>query len=143
MTFTVQPFSIEVYEDVLALWRQCDGVGLSDADSQENLCSFLDRNPGMSFMTSVEGRIIGTVLAGHDCRRGYIYHLAVHPNWRRQGLGRKLVDRCLSALAGAGIQKSHLFVFNNNASGIAFWKSIGWEERSDLKVMSKVIQGKA
>jgi L-amino acid N-acyltransferase YncA len=139
MTITIQSFKNEVYEEVLALWQKCEGVGLSGADSRENIHHFLERNPGMSFVASAEGRIMGTVLAGHDRRRGYIYHLAVHPDRRRQGLGRRLVDRCLQALREAGIQKCHLFVFNNNESGIVFWKSIEWKQRSDLVVMSKTL----
>ncbi|MBI4765289.1 MAG: GNAT family N-acetyltransferase [Deltaproteobacteria bacterium] len=142
MAITIQPFRIEAYDEVFSLWRQSKGVGLSGADSRENIHSFLNRNPGMSFLASEEDRILGTVLAGHDRRRGYIYHLAVHPDRRRQGIGRRLVDRCLQALREAGIQKCHLFVFTSNGSGIEFWKSIGWEQRSDLVVMSKTIEGK-
>lgn len=142
MTITIRSCNIEAYEDVLALWQQCEGIGLSGADSRENVHRFLEQNPGLSFVASAEGRIIGTVLAGHDRRRGYIYHLAVHPDWRRQGLGRRLVDRCLQALREAGIQKGHLFVFKNNEAGIGFWKSVGWERRSDLVVMSKPLEEK-
>jgi L-amino acid N-acyltransferase YncA len=141
MLFTLFPFRIEGYEEIYSLWRQCEGVGLSSADSWENINSFLERNPGMSFVASAEGRIIGTVLAGQDGRRGYIYHLAVHPEWRHQGLGRTLVGRCLKALKEAGIQKCHLFVFNDNSSGLTFWKSVGWEQRVDLVVMSKTLEG--
>jgi L-amino acid N-acyltransferase YncA len=142
MTITIQSFNNEVYKEVLALWQKCEGVGLSGADSRENIHHFLEQNAGMSFVASAEGRVIGTVLAGHDRRRGYIYHLAVHPDRRRQGLGRRLVNRCLQALREAGIQKCHLFVFKNNESGIVFWKSIGWEQRSDLVVMSKTLDGR-
>ena len=141
MTITIQPFNIEAYEEVLALWKKCEGVGLSGADSRESIHTFLEQNPGLSFVALTEGRIIGTVLVGHDRRRGYIYHLAVNPDRRRQGLGRRLVDRGLQALKEAGIQKCHLFVFKNNESGIVFWKSVGWEQRSDLVVMSKTIDG--
>jgi L-amino acid N-acyltransferase YncA len=138
-TFVISPFIIEVYDEVMQLWHQCEGVGLSGADSRENIDHFLEQNPGMSFVASAEGRIIGTVLAGHDGRRGYIYHLAIHPDWRRQDLGRRLVERCLQVLQEAGILKCHLFVFNNNESGVAFWKSVGWEQRSDLLVMSRTL----
>ena len=91
MTITISPFLIEAYDEVFTLWKQSEGVGLSSADSRENIHYFLEQNPGMSFVASAEGRIIGTVLTGHDGRRGYIYHLAVHPDRRRQGLGRTLV----------------------------------------------------
>ena len=140
MAITVSPLTIEGYEEVIKLWRQCEGVGLSSTDSKGNIHSFLEKNTGTNFIAKIDNRLVGTVLAGHDGRRGYIYHLAVHPDWRRQGLGRKLVDRCLTALREAGIQKCHLFVFTDNVSGLDFWKALGWEKRSDLFVMSKTLE---
>jgi putative acetyltransferase len=85
------------------------------------------------------GRVVGAILAGHDGRRGYIHHLAVHPGRRRQGLGRRLVECALSALRAAGIQKVHIFIFNTNAAGIAFWKSVGWTPREEIGVISRAI----
>jgi ribosomal protein S18 acetylase RimI-like enzyme len=139
MTISISPFVIEAYEDVLGLWQQCAGIGLSDADSRANIQSYLERNPGMSFVARSDGQIVGAILAGHDGRRGYIHHLAVHPDFRRHGLGRQLVDGCLDVLKKAGIQKCHIFIFNGNADGIAFWASAGWERRTDIGVMSKTL----
>jgi ribosomal protein S18 acetylase RimI-like enzyme len=139
MTISILPFVMEAYDDVLGLWQQCDGIGLSDADSRANIQSYLERNPGMSFLAQADGRIVGAILAGHDGRRGYIHHLAVHPDFRRHGLGRQLVGRCLEVLEKAGIQKCHIFIYNGNADGIAFWTSAGWERRTDIGVMSKTL----
>ncbi len=140
MNIAISPFTIELYDSVLALWQKCEGVGLSDADSREGIQSYLDRNPWMSFVATVDGSVVGAILAGHDGRRGYIHHLAVHPDHRRQGLARQLVDRCLTVLSDSGIQKCHIFIFNSNADGIAFWKSVGWTPRSDIGVISKTIE---
>lgn len=130
---------IESYDEVLSLWRECEGIGLSDADSRENIQRYLKRNPGMSFIANIDGRLVGAVLSGHDGRRGYIHHLAVHPGFRRQGIGGELVNRCLKAFADIGIQKCHIFIFNNNTGGITFWKSLGWTPRSDIGIISKDI----
>jgi putative acetyltransferase len=130
---------IDSYDEVLALWQQAEGVGLSSADSRDAICSFLKKNPELSFVALKDGRIIGTILSGHDGRRGYLYHIVVHPAYRRRGLGRKLVQQCLHALRDEGIQKCHLFAFRHNTSGIAFWKSIGWTLRSDIWAMSMTI----
>lgn len=139
MDITFSIFTMELYDNVLALWQQCEGVGISGADSRDSIRSYLDRNPGMSFVATDGGNVVGAALAGHDGRRGYIYHLAVHPDYRREGLGRQLADRCLQALKSSGIQKCHILVFNDNAHGIAFWESIGWTTRSDIGVISKFI----
>ena len=116
------------------------GIGLSDADSRGSIKAYLERNPGMSFVASENGNIVGAILCGHDGRRGYIHHLAVRAEYRRQGLGHKLVEKSLSVLQAAGIQKCHIFIFNNNTSGIEFWKDIGWTHRSDISVISKTIE---
>ena len=76
------------YDKVLTLWRKSEGVGLSDADSNKSIHSYLKRNPGMSFVAKAEGKIVGAVLGGQDGRRGYIHHLAVRDDFRRQGIGR-------------------------------------------------------
>lgn len=140
MDTEITTFSIDLYDDVLALWQQCEGVGLSDADSRDSIQAYLTRNPGMSFVAIADSKVVGAILAGHDGRRGYIHHLAVHPSCRRHGLGRKLVDRAISVLRSAGIQKAHIFIFNSNADGIAFWESVGWTPRNDIGVISKTIE---
>jgi N-acetylglutamate synthase len=80
--------------------------------------------------------LAGTVLAGHDGRRGLLHHLAVKSSHRRHGIGRALVACCLAALKAEGIDKTHLFVFGANESGRAFWKRAGWYERPELVLMS-------
>jgi ribosomal protein S18 acetylase RimI-like enzyme len=139
MSAEITAFSIDSYDDVFALWQKCEGIGLSEADSRASIGAYLDRNPGMSFLARVDGKVVGAILAGHDGRRGYIHHLAVYPTSRRQGVARELVDRAISALRSVGIQKAHIFVFNSNSDGIAFWKSAGWSRRNDIGVMSKTI----
>jgi putative acetyltransferase len=140
MNIETRPFTMAAYDHLLALWRQCEGVGLSEADSRESIEAYLSRNPGMSFIATGDGEVVGAVLCGHDGRRGYIHHLAVHPQWRRRSLGRRLVEQCLRALQQAGIQKCHIFIFNENEGGIAFWKSVGWTPRGDISIISKTIE---
>jgi N-acetylglutamate synthase len=140
MDTEVTTFKINSYDEVLALWQECEGIGLSHADSRDSIQAYLNRNPGMSFIATADGKVVGAILAGHDGRRGYIHHLAVHPSCRRNGLGRKLVEHAISVIRSAGIQKVHIFIFNTNAEGIAFWKSVGWTPRNDIGVISKIIE---
>ena len=124
------------HETVHALWRRTDGVGLSEADTWENIAAFLHRNPGFSHVALTGGVLSGVILCGHDGRRGYIHHLAVDSRRRRRGIGSRLVTAALSALKRAGIGKCHLFVFADNREGIAFWENIHWKLRRDLVMMS-------
>jgi ribosomal protein S18 acetylase RimI-like enzyme len=77
----------------LDLWQNTEGVGLTIEATPEMLVSFLERNPSISSAAFLEGRLVGAVLGGHDGRRGYLYHLSVATEHRRQGLARSLVDR--------------------------------------------------
>ena len=136
----IREMTIRDYDQVVGLWQSSEGVGLSDADSREGVARFLERNPGLSFVARDGQHLVGVVLCGHDGRRGYIHHLAVSKSHRRQGLGRALVERCLSALRRDGIDKCHLFVFAANGDAITFWKNVGWTERVELIMMSQYTQ---
>jgi len=124
---------------VHALWRACEGIGLSAADRRPGIAAYLRRNRNLSFVAVAGGRIIGAVLCGHDGRRGYLHHLAVGPEWRRRGIGRALVDAALARLAAAGIAKCNLFLYDHNAAGRAFWRQHGWSARPDLILMQKPV----
>ena len=130
-------------EDVrgaMELWRTCEGVGLSEGDTPEGLAQFLIRNPGLSCVALSEARLVGAVLAGHDGRRGFLYHLAVHAEFRGRGWGRALVAQATSALRHAGITKFHVMVFRRNPEGEAFWLRLGWRRRDDLNVHTLVME---
>ncbi len=136
MTCTISEMTQEDYVEAYALWQRLPGVGLSDADSSCAIGRFLERNPGMCFVARQSGELVGTCLAGSDGRRGYLYHLAVDPVVRRQGVGQSLVEKALDALKAANIQKCHIMVFSNNELGLSFWQATGWKLRDDIAILS-------
>ena len=136
MSIEIRPFSITDHTNAIALWQQCEGIGLSSADEKPAIAKYLERNPGMSYVAYHDNRLVGAILCGHDGRRGFIHHLAVHPEFRRNGLGKQLVEKGLTALESEGIGKCHLFIFHENESGKAFWKSVGYSLRTDIQIMS-------
>ena len=140
MKTTFSTFTIEHYDQVLDLWKSCEGIGLSEADSKENIEKFLRHNNGLSLIASQNKKIIGALLVGHDGRRGYIHHLAVSPHSRRNGIGKELVENGIERLKGIGITKCHIFIFQNNESGKLFWEKCGWSYRKELGIISKIIQ---
>jgi ribosomal protein S18 acetylase RimI-like enzyme len=138
----ISEMSMDDYAEVYALWQQTEGVGLSSADEPGAIARYLDRNPGLSFVARQQaasglGLLVGAVLGGHDGRRGFLHHLAVRPDCRGGGIGRALTASCLAALAAQGIQKTHIFVYRENAAGRAFWEKVGWEERKTLVIYSR------
>jgi ribosomal protein S18 acetylase RimI-like enzyme len=125
------------YEEVRRLWEDSPGVGLSDADSRAGVERYLRANPGMSMVAVRDGRIIGAALCGHDGRRGYLSHLVVHESYRRSGAATAIVNACVAALRGAGMDKCHVLVFTDNEDALAFYRSNGWIEREELLILSR------
>ena len=128
------------YKELLALWSCFAGNTMTGADSMEDFETFLSRNADYCFSAFENGRLVGSVMAGSDGRRGYIYHLAVDESLQGKGTGRKLMDAAENALKDAGIEKAHLFIYADNTA-IEFYEKTGWHRRSDIAVMSKVLIG--
>lgn len=128
----IRSMTLDDYDTVLALMRATRGVSVRAADSREAIARYLERNPGLSLVAESDGRLVGCVFAGHDGRRGSLHHLAVHESARLRGIGRRLVSRAVDGLHDLGIDKTHIDVFADNEDAIAFWKSVGWEQRDDL-----------
>ena len=129
------------YAEAYALWSRTEGVGLGHSDSEEAIAKYLARNPGHSFVCEHGGRIVGTVLCGHDGRRGYLYHVAVSEEHHKRGIVRTLLTKALDRLRDAGIRKCHLMVFSGHYAGQEFWEHIGWQRREDVLLYSKSIPG--
>lgn len=130
----------EDYEDVYRLWMSCTGMGLNNLDdSKEGITRFLQRNPDTCFVAIESGKIIGVILAGSDRRRGYIYHTSVHPDYRKRGIAKNLVNQALQALEQIGIHKAALVVFERNKSGNQFWEKMGFTVRNDLVYRNRAI----
>jgi ribosomal protein S18 acetylase RimI-like enzyme len=135
--FTIRPMVEEDIPAALVLWQGLPGIGLRAADSPEALARYLRRNLGCSFVAFTEANeLAGVSLAGHDGRRGYLHHVAVAEAFRKQGLGRELVERCALALKAEGIEKINLWVKADNATGLAFWNRVGGRERRDIVTVS-------
>jgi len=101
-------------------------------DSREGVERFLKRNPATSVVAEENGEIVGSILCGHDGRRGCLYHVCVREDCRMRGIGKSMVVRCMEELEKEKISKVSLIAFTENDIGNAFWKEIGWTKREDL-----------
>ena len=137
---TIRVMTIEDYDAVFALWLSCTGMGLNNLDdSREGIARYLRRNPDTCFVALEGDTVIGVILSGHDGRRGYIHHTAVHPAHRGQGIGSSLVEASLLALGREGINKVALVVFAHNSGGNAFWEKMGFTAREDLVYRNRAL----
>ena len=131
--------SIEDYKQCYDLWIKC-GNGLNDKDdSREGIDKYLKRNPTTSFVATCDEMAVGVILCGHDGRRGIIQHACVSPDYRRLGIGNRLVELALEALKKEGINKVLLVAFKKNEGGNAFWEAQGFTLREDLNYRNKAL----
>lgn len=134
----IRPMTINDYDEVFAMWQITTKRALSKADERDQIERYLLRNAGMSQVAVVDGKIVGTVLAGHDGRRGFIHHMAVLPDYRRRHIGHRLAEKAIVMISRDGIDKTHIFCYQNNETGQNFWKDFGFEKRDDVFVFSYV-----
>ena len=136
----LRKMKIEDYDNVYSLWMSCVGMGLNNLDdSKDGIEKFLKRNPDTCYIALEKDEIIGVIMVGSDGRRGYIYHTAVHPNYRKQGIGKALVEIALDSLLKLGINKVALVVFERNNAGNEFWEKMGFTSRNDLIYRNKAL----
>lgn len=129
----IRVMTIEDYEEVFALWRKIKGFGIRSVDdSKAGIARFLKRNPTTSIVAVEDGKIVGSILCGHDGRRGCFYHVCVDPEYRMRGIGKSMVVKAMEELKEEEINKVCLIAFTENDIGNAFWNEIGWTKRLDL-----------
>lgn len=136
--FCCRVMTIGDYDKVYRLWMSCKNMGFNNLDdSREGIEKYLKRNPTTCFVTMRDEDVIGVILSGHDGRRGFIHHMAVSEEYRRQGSASNLLNHALDALEAEGINKAALLVFNYNEAGNAFWENRGFTARDDVTYRNK------
>lgn len=133
ITYNIRTMTMEDYDAVYELWMGIHGFGIrSIDDSREGVMRFLQRNPSTSVVAEANGQIVGAILCGHDGRRGCMYHVCVHENYRKRGIGKAMAVACMRALQAENINKVNIIAFKSNEIGNQFWKQEGWTFREDL-----------
>ena len=140
MDYTIRTMEKEDYDEVYKLWTTIHGFAMrSIDDSKEGVERMLDRNPGLSVVAVADNKIVGTILVGHDGRHACFYHVCVHEDYRKKGIGRAMALEAMVRLKTEGITKIQLVAFTENELGNSFWKSEQWKARTDLNVYDFVL----
>ena len=139
-TVILREMQLEDYKQVYQLWLTIDGFGIrSIDDSYEGVERFLKRNPTTSVVAELDGHIVGSILCGHDGRRGCFYHVCVHKDYRKRGIGKSMAVFCMKALQKEKINKVSLIAFKTNEVGNRFWRGLGWTFRDDVNYYECVL----
>lgn len=124
--------SITSYSDpihragVVSLWKKTFDYGTPHNDPEVSLDMKLKVDDGLLFVALERGAVIGTAMAGYDGHRGWIYSVAVDPEFRRRGVGAELVRHAERALAARGCPKVNLQIVSSNAQVVGFYEALGF-----------------
>ncbi len=137
---TVAPFVDADHRDqVMALWKTV--FGYDAAHNEPGLV--IDRKvavaDGLFFVGLVGSVVIGTIMAGYDGHRGWIYSLAVSHTHRRQGIGSRLVMHAEQALTSMGCMKINLQIMEGNESVAAFYSSLGYSVEKRISMGKRMM----
>ena len=136
----IRVMTINDYDDVFALWKNISGFGIrSIDDSREGIERFLKRNPTTSVVAEEDGKIVGSILCGHDGRTGCFYHVCVDAAYRHRKIATHLAQAAIEALKKEQISKVTLIAFTKNIMGNAFWQELGWTERKDVNYYETIL----
>ncbi|SED09754.1 GNAT family N-acetyltransferase [Paenibacillus sp. GP183] len=131
--YEIKAMTIQDYEGVSKFWSEVKEFTISlEFDSKNRIDSYLRRNPGFSSIAYFNGEVVGTVLCGHDGRRGSLYHVVVSKDHRKMGLSKQMIERCINCLTEAGIDNGFLFVSTKDENALSFWNHNGWRPFTEV-----------
>lgn len=140
MNYEIRTMTENDYQEVYDLWTTIHGFAMRSLDdSKAGVERFLKRNPGLSVVAVADGKIVGAILVGQDGRRGCFYHVCVHEDYRKNGIGKAMATAAMVRLKEDGINKVQLVAFTENQIGNSFWQAEQWTEREDLNVYDFVL----
>jgi len=142
MSLEFRQMEVGDFDSLLPLWSSVEGLSLERMRDRDCLAGYLSRNPGYSRVAVVGSDLVAALLCGHDGMCGYMYHLAVRPDWRRKGLATAMVGDCLLRLARDGIDSCAIVVGDANRAARSFWSSLGWRRRDNASALYCVDVGR-
>ena len=123
----VRPFELADQDAVIELWRRC-GLVVPQNDPERDIALKLQVQPELFLVGTLDEQVIASVMAGYEGHRGWINYLAVAPEYRRRGIGRRIMEVAEEKLRDLGCPKINLQVRTTNLAVIEFYKRLGFAE---------------
>ena len=137
---SIRIFEISDYEILIDLWTK---AGLpykpKGRDSKESMRKELEKACATILIAELDHIAIATVFATHDGRKGWINRLAVLPEFRKQGIGKMLVEKAESILIEKGIGIIACLIEDYNKTSLATFKKLGYTEFEGIHYLTKRI----
>lgn len=129
-------------EPLIALWRAVfDYYSSPHNHPRLSLDKKVAANDGLLFVAEADGKVVGSVMAGYDGHRGWIYSLAVLPDYRHRGIGTRLIRHAEHRLERLGCPKINLQIMTGNGQVEAFYRKLGYETEERISMGKKLVKG--
>ena len=135
----IGPLSDAEVPEVVALWERC-GLTRPWNDPFDDITLARSSPTSAVLVGRQDGRVVASAMLGTDGHRGWVYYLAVDPELRRQGLGRRMMGACEVWAEARGVPKIQLMVRGSNAATIGFYKALGYRQE-DTVILGKRFDG--
>ena len=122
----IRPFQAADEAAVIQLWRACNLV-VPQNDPHKDIRRKTAFQPELFLVGVKADRVVATVMAGYEGHRGWLNYLAVDPQFRRRGIGRRLVAHAEQILCDAGCPKISLQVRTGNAAAFEFYRALEFQ----------------
>jgi ribosomal protein S18 acetylase RimI-like enzyme len=113
-------------QSIVSLWQAC-GLARPWNDPHKDIQFALASETSTILVGKAEGRIMASVMVGHDGHRGVWYYLAVDPMFQKRGFGRILHNAAVDWLKTRGVWKINLMVRAENKTVSGFYEALGYE----------------
>lgn len=134
----IRAFRPEDEHAVVSLWERC-GLLRPWNDPRKDIARKLRVDADL-FLVGIDGsEVVATVMAGYEGHRGWVNYLAVAPERRGAGLGRRIMEEAERRLRAVGCPKINLQVRGDNREAIDFYRAVGYVE-DDVVSMGKRLE---
>jgi ribosomal protein S18 acetylase RimI-like enzyme len=127
-------------QEVVNLWQQVFPGAPAHNKPQNDIRMKLGVQPELFFIATDDDRVVGSAMAGFDGHRGWVYYVAVHPEYRRKGIGTALMKQAETALKENGCPKLNLQIRADNHAVQAFYEARGYVVEDRIS-MGKKLEG--
>jgi ribosomal protein S18 acetylase RimI-like enzyme len=138
-TIAIMPYMDAVHRSqVIALWKTVFGYEAAHNNPNLAIDKKIEVDDQLFFVAVADKTVVGTIMAGYDGHRGWLYSVAVAPSHRRQGIGARLVSHAQGALIHKGCVKINLQILEGNEGVTAFYSSLGFSVEKRVSMGKRI-----
>ena len=130
---TIRAATAADVDALLSLWAIAAENASRPRDSAPAVRMLLARDPEACLVACADGRLVGSLIAGWDGWRAHLYRLAVHPDARRRGVGRALLNAGAQRLKELGATRIDAMVLDDNELGQSLWRQTGYQPQENWR----------